>query len=722
MRILGFLLLLIVAAVSAANVLSKVNYSFIKPNEKSFVYANNITPLTVSVDVSTFDEGATLALKFFTDAEEYMPVFASSACVASDNTVIFDETMMAKTAITSAKSCSFKAYITPTSVAQVFTKLGMDLASASTVASFTVANSSFSGLWSAKIVKAGDIVTLSIESNILFAKDDTFTITASNGAPFAAATACLSDGVPLFLVSAQGTRLLFSAKGPLTSAFSCNLEVTAAPTGIDLSDYIFMAPSHGLTSNLSGFITPLDKDGYTIRVGLVNHGRMPRTIEATGNVLYLGIPASAVRAGDTIKMYNYDFKNVALSTCTYKNGGNAGTLKRVPEFVPAIDSEYAHVMTLASPLTVSAGNYVELLCPITILDVDNFDFAVSGVSVRGGVFAAYPPKTGDNYLYDNYPFEGGVFSSLVSYNDKLTSFSLAGYASDVQGYNYFDLDVSLRGTNLKDRAEFDSKCVVRDGEGNIYSLDESRVVVSSNEVRIKYDLSVVENTGLRLFVYCTDLPVTAGKTVSVYDHTLKKVVSEDVIRPNKVKLTFGTPGQTQYMASDGVYGSALPFTLEVEDLYTNAPGASDEDTTIEFWVSENKIEFLPGVTCNAASELSIDNVYEQQSPSSTIPFTVLRVYMKGRSTQCTGVAKLYPAYMGDSSKNRVKVVSSSEYVPSFFMIFSTMRISLSPPHCVKSIQSSLSSPILLSCYPHSVTRSSLEILLYSSRCTLLSPK
>ena len=658
MSILAVLFLFIVAAVSAANVLSKVNYSFIKPNDKSFVYVNSITHLTVSVDVSTFDEGSTLALSFFTDAEASLSVSASSACVASDNTVVFDETLNATSTITYAKSCTFKADITPSSVGQVFTKLGMDFASASSVASFTTANSTFNGTWRYRLVKAGDKVRLSVQSAIPFAKDDTFTITAGNGAPYAAATTCVSGAESLFLVSARGDRLLFSATRPITSEFACTLDVTAAPTTIELSSSTFMAPSHGITSSMASFVTPLDKPGYNIRVGLINHGVFPQRIVASDNFLYLAIPTSAVSAGDTIKMHTSVFNGIAFSVCSYKNGGNAGAVKTINEYQSITNSQDAHIITLESPLTVNADNYVELLCAITVLNTDSLNLDVSVVSVRDGFFAASPFLTGYNYIFSSNLLSTGVYSSFVSFHEKLNVFHLGGYTTTGNGYNYLYVDVSLRGTDFADLAQVQSKCVITGYSGSPKTLPESSISISGDGVRIKLDSKVVQSTGYRLNVACTDVPVTVGRIVSVYDHVLNKVVSEATIRPNKVKLTFGALDQTQYMSADGVYGSSLPFTLEVQGLYTRTDTAQDNEAYIEFYVFDNNIEILSGVACTTETTIQAWKKSDPYMHSGAV-HTVLRVYTsKNHLAECTGFARISPISNGDSSKNFLNVFTS----------------------------------------------------------------
>ena len=211
MRIFTVLLpiLCLIVGVLSATAITGAEYSFLKPNEKNLVYKSILAPIRVKVNVASAAAGDLLAVKFFTtDFAQYLNISHTSSCFDDASVEVFrydknlpsDESLVAASAITAAKTCTFSATIKPTTLNVEYTKLGIHELSAYDISpTFRSASAVFTASWAYSLVHSGETNVFTIAGvEIPFAKDDSFVITAPTGAPFAdSGLTCDSEGIPL---------------------------------------------------------------------------------------------------------------------------------------------------------------------------------------------------------------------------------------------------------------------------------------------------------------------------------------------------------------------------------------------------------------------------------------------------------------------------------------------------------------------------------------------
>jgi len=572
-------LCLIMGALSATTILG-AEYTFLKPNEKNFVYENSPAAVKVKVNIASAAAGDPLAVKFFTaDFAQSLDVSHTSACFDDANVEVFryekslpsDQSLVAASTITAPKTCTFSATIKPTTRDVEYTKLGIsDLSAYDISPTFRSVSAVFTASWAYSLVHTGETNVFTIQGGeIPFAKDDSFVITAPTGAPFAdSGLTCDFEGLPLFSVSAQGSRMLFVARDTIATPFTCSVSVIAGPTSLQKFDrgFRFSAPNHGISDRIDGFVAALDHPGYNVRMGFLG----PVTSTAP-NGLYISIPAASVRAGSPVKLHIDTIKNVNLISCKYSNGALAGNIKMIVDKQDISTSQYSAVFTLASPLPVTAQNTVDLICDAVLTHDEEFDLRISAVSVNEGFFAASTFTFDESALNPLRLFENGVKTSVASYNEELNYFSL-NVTRATNKYAFVSADLRLEGVTFADIADVHSKCQFTVGDSEApqpWTPPAGLVTVTSGTAYFKItneDFTDIQNAYIR----CV-FTATAGTTLAVTDNRIGKQIAQDVVHDGAISVIFGEQGQTHCMANDALSGGYLvPFTLTATKAYSQA--------------------------------------------------------------------------------------------------------------------------------------------------------
>ena len=694
------ILCLLVSAFAApivSNTLTNAVYSFSKPNDKNFVYVEHLTPLSVTVDVTSWATGYNLSLSFFTESGDSLPVVPTSNCVDSANSDVFvldQGALYPKSAINALTTCTFSATITASTFGQVYTKLSVSAEDTlPAVASFTTSTRYFSAYWSYNLLGAGDANMLTMSSAIDFKKGDSFFITASNGSPFATATACRDgQGTEIFSVSAQGSRLLFSARQDLSGEYECSVNMSVGPTnGIDLP-YTFTMPLHGITGTLNGFMCFLnrEREGFHLKSGLAGPMVFPTTPNTAVNTLYLAIPASTLQAGDTIRVHLNSY-NVILDSCMYKNGAQAGKFTLRNHREGYLGSDMALSLTLASPLQVSEQKMVELLCPITIPDPMRYRLSFSGVSVPQGIFSAtslqfdseYPEMT----LFDEY-----YHANLVSFGEKFTTFTFM--ANKRYGaFGYLNADFRIDGVTITDASEVMNRCsFFRDNERTPLETPMDIVSVFAGRPQIRINSKMLELAELEYIYITCQLTPTVGSTVVLYDNINGRVLAQDTVHQATTSLTFGDNIQTHYMSANAAdISTPIPFTIDVANLYSQSFADKFNHVNIRFEMYDKSLVFAQDMpfTCESGSA-------SVESFSSDISSVLSVTIENGHSAKCSGFAHV--SYLsGDAINNYVRVamvkyVSAHLFHSIFLSILSYAWYSLSNDPLISSLLLHLSRP------------------------------
>ena len=655
MKVATLLLLCFCVCAFAATTLTKTSYSLVRPNAKNFVYTNVVTSLLVTAEISAATQNDPLSLSFYTAEDNALTLTPTSSCLDANKNEIFsliEGNLSAATAITTARTCTYSATVSTGEAGIVYTHLkALPTDTLPEVTSFKTSSSSFTGYWSRNVPRVGDTNVLTIESAIIFAQQDTFVITANSGAPFASASACLdSQGNPLFTVAAQGSRMLFSARGALTSSFSCQVTVVVGAGAPTNRNFAFSAPTHGLSSTSVGFFVGiLSSETNFIRIGTYGVSVWSAEPNSADNTIYLAIPASAVRAGDTIKLHSSSWYGGDLTACKYKDGAQAGTIKRTYEEYELLGyAYYSMAMTLASPLQVSAENFVELFCPLTVFDPNNYEFSVSAVSTPEGVYATTRFES-DWYSLNSYDFlDDGVYAWLLSYNQDINVFSLS--ARNYDGANIFiETDVTLRGVPFADLADVTSKCKFSTGKQQTSA--PFLLTLVADGLRIQMDSKTLLNENSRLYVDCF-VPATAGFPLVVFDNISQRVVAHEPVHAGTALLSFGDGIQTHWMATDAVNGGhPIPFQLNIKNLYTESHMNRFKSSRMVFQTSFNNIAYLSGksaldMTCSSGSA-KVERSQQSQYAANMKFYPVSRLLftMTGYDAVCSGTAAIsyYPS-------------------------------------------------------------------------------
>ena len=599
-----FVFLCLLGHVFSQNVLSAVSYSFVKPNSKNFAYIQRDIPISVSVTISSFAVNGVLALKFWTNDNLSLNLIPTTACYDESSIEVFrmeQNQLLAAKEIATPTTCKYSAKIFCVFPNMVYNKLGTDAAAdAFSVPSFTTSGSSFTASWTSRLLKVGEVNTLSMNSDVPFAESDNFVITANNGSPFAATTACIdSSGAALFTVAAHGSRLLFSARDEFPSGFSCKVDVTVAPTMIKDPYYSIFAPNHGLTvSDISGLTVFLDRDAYHVRVGVFGVTAYESLSTNPGNMFYLAIPADAVRTGGKVKLHFDTAHSRDISACKYRNGAAAGSMSHTFEPSRVLSSTMAGVLTLASPLYVSADNFIELLCPLT--SPSSGVFQLRAVSVREGVFSSTPINSSSSNLPLRTLFSDVVYATVVSYNQDINSFKIDARMHNFQKYSYVNVDVSLLGVKFSSVADLESKCNTRKGE--FYETASGiRMTLTDGQARFQIDAQTLVDNEYRIRLEC-NFRANVGDSLAVYDNISKRLVSQDVVHAGSVSLVFGDGVQTHWPSADAFYQQhTIPFTVSVNNMYSQSNRKYRNSPRLFFTSGSHNISYP-----NAGSSLGLN--------------------------------------------------------------------------------------------------------------------
>ena len=692
------ILCLIVGAVSATTI-SGAEYTFVKPNEKNFVYENTPATVRVKVNIASAEAGDSLALKFYTaDLGTSLDVSPTSACFDDANVEVFNfnEGLIAPAAITAAKTCTFSGTITASSLDLEYTKLGLDQDSVYDVTpTFTSASSTFSAGWAYSLVHTGDTNAFTIEGvEIAFAKGDTFVITAPNGAPFGGAgLTCDSEGTPLFSVSAQGSRLLFVARDAIATPFTCTVDVVAGPTAIHQASFVFAAPLHGITRRIAGFVSALNQADYRMRIGFLGSVSSPTAAHA----LYLSVPATSVRAGSLVKFHFDEIENIDFSSCRYGNGAAAGEVKVVIDKQELANSEYSAIVNLASPVSVNANKQVELICDAKLTRDHDFELEVSAVSVAEGFFAASPFSLGDSSLETLELFASGVQTSVVSYNQDRNVFSLNATRSANDNV-YIYADIRLDGATFVDVADVFTKCNFLQGEVDApvsWTPPVDLITVSSGTVSFK--VSDATFVSIQRFYIACEFATYSGNALAVVDNALGKVIAHDTVHDGELTMIFGDGKQTHSMAGDAINGGyAVPFTFTATKVYSQAGLESSTGVNIvvdsydvAITAPENDKYALSCVLTEVESRSKVED-YSNNNVVYSWSHNVFNI-KSGYDAQCTGYAKLTP-FSGtvDATKNTVSLFMNrcvSPLTVSFHHRFRLLCLFLVLYHLPASISS-----------------------------------
>jgi len=640
-------------------------YSLVKPNTKNFVYNDRDTPLSVTVEIASYAQDEPLSLSFFTAENVAMAVSPTSSCVDANQNEIFTLTqgiIIAKSDITASTTCTYSATIRAGTPNLVFNRLSLlSIDTLPEVTPLTTSSPSFQGSWSLRLPRVGDMNVLTIDSAVVFAQGDTFVITANNGSPFASATACTnSAGTPLFTVAAQGSRLLFSARSALTSSFRCTTTIVVAASGVTNRKFVFSAPAHGLSSNSVGyFISFLDSATNFIRIGTYGTTIPPTVPNRSDNTLYLAIPASAVRAGDTIKLHASGWAGGDINSCKYRSGALAGSLKRAWEDHQYLGyTAYNAAMTLASPLEVNAQNYVELFCPITIFTPTDYGIYINAISMPRGVFAATWFQPTWSSLSSYSILDDGAYARVESYNEGLTSFNLR-VENWYGAQGFVEADITLRGVTFTDLADVVSKCTFF--KSNTKLLEPVGVSVVAGQMRVQLDTKTVIANDYSLTIECV-FPAVAGTYVSVYDNMTQREITKELVHAGTSLVSFGDGIQTHWMASDAVAGEyKIPFQINFQNFYSDNLQQRTVLPRLRLRSSIHSIAPPNGqdsyaLTCSTGSATG-DRLETQKYANGAYYFAseLLFSLVDGYDAVCTGTAVLNAYAASEESLNYITV-------------------------------------------------------------------
>jgi len=673
MRILAVLIASLAVSALAADTISGASYSFVKPNTKNYIYKDVSAPVSVTVSSSSFAKDGALKLKFQSvDSGSWLDVTATSACLDANNVEVFrlSDGLFAVDDIKAATTCTFTGAVLASSLGVVYDKLGLDASNAFAVTpTFTSKSALFEGIWAHQLVHDGDVNTLTVRSDIAFDQADTFIITANNGAPFAAVdNACRKDNgdgttTSLFSVSAQGSRLVFSARDALTSAFECTVRVTAAPTSLHKS-FTFAAPLHGITGPTEGYVCALDHGDFHMRMGFLGSTSRDDAHHASANALYLALPASTVRAGEPIKVHFREIEDVELTNCKYKNGGAAGTMKMIVDPQPIAKSRYSSVMALAGPVLVNAEKFVELICDIAVARDDEYKMKISAVSVSGGFFAASRFDLGlDELEAANDLFHNGVAAMVVSYNNALNMFALNLTHHDSANM-YINSDISFQGVSFVDVADVMAKCAFGTGEKPQQTWTPPNDLISVVDGQVHFHVNAYTLAGIEEASIICNVDAAVGTELSVYDNVLGRQIAKDIVHDGALSLTFGDGEQTHYMAFDSISGDYhVPFTLHASKLHSESAAEKAGEVNIAFNSFDMSIFPSGGVgesyelQCSTGVVESDSKAEHYSSNSQEIEYANNVFTIKhGFDAHCTGAAKLRPYTLDvDASRNLLHV-------------------------------------------------------------------
>jgi len=423
--------------------------------------------------------------------------------------------------------------------------------------------------------------------------------------------------------------------------------------------YVFSAPAHGLSSTSVGyFISILDSETNFIRIGTYGVNVVPTVPNSADNIIYLAIPASAVRAGDTIKLHSSTWYGGDINACKYKNGAQAGTVKRMYEEFELFGSAYYSIaVTLASPLQVNAENYVELLCPLTIIEPRNYEFTVGAISTPKGVFAATYFESDWYYLESFYLLDDGLFAEVVSYNEGINVFRVSA-RNAYDNRNFVETDVTLRGVQFADLADVTSKCKFSTGKQQTSA--PFVVTLVAGELRIQMNSKTLIDENYRMSVECY-VPATAGFPLSVLDNVSLREVSREPVHTGTALLSFGDGIQTHWMAADAVNGGhPIPFQINFKNLYSESYLKRSKSSRSLFQTSFHNIGYLSGqsvldMTCSSGSAKVERFENSQFANMKYYPVSRLLFTLTGYDAVCSGTAAItyYPS--SDASLNYLNV-------------------------------------------------------------------
>ncbi len=643
------ILCILAIAANATQSVSQVQYSFVKPNTKSYVYVSKPAPLTITVEVSEFNLHDLFVPKFFADENHAITVVPTSACLDGDTALfeVHEGGLRAVQSIATKSTCSFDGVVTADSPNLVYAKFGLDLQSGLPVTPFQSSTGSFECIWKSSLVNSGASNTLTVRSDIVFEENDSFIITANNGAPFATASSCVGtkDGEILFTVTAQGSRLLFLARRGLSSSFECQVTITAAPTSLHYTNYTFAAAAYGLTGPVGSFVCALDRPDYHMRVG--THGsalRIPNS-HASDNVLYLAFPAGAVRTGDAIRLHFAQYAGVNVSVCKYKDGSVAGQVTLMVDKQSISGSSYSGVLTLNAIPNSNTATEVEFFCPVQRTGL-SVELSISAVTVPAGVFAV-SPIVADTFGSVSL-FDSAVLPVLASYNRKLTTFQVHASAAH-DHYSYTNADFSLRGIAFKSVEDLLSQCSVTPVEKKEDWI-RGMISVTNGEARFRIVTETILAAGDDIIITC-ELAVSLGQTLSVYDHMLGQVIAEELVHEGTFSLTFDDGVQNRYMSGTAVTaGYMIPFTLDILRLHSPSNVGSFE--SVEIYIRSETVDIvsISGVKCSVGDvSFTLPEIPHPEHSSLTITIK------NGFDAKCTGYAQLSAYPTGTESGNFARV-------------------------------------------------------------------
>ncbi len=628
---------------------------------------NNIV---VNVEVLTSALGDPLPLNFYADDQSSLVVTPTSACLDPSNTEIFSlaNAILSASDGIDGQSCSFSATLIVIDTSVVYTKLGVDFSSASPITPFTSSQSTFSANWEMVYPHLGATNVLTLSTEILFDKGDILVITAGRGTPFVSATACVStDNTPLFLVTAQGSRLILSAVSALTSPFDCSASIIVGQTALANRNYDITLPAHGLSYILYPFLAFLDTAEEHVRMGVWGVAVPPTAPDTAENTMYLSIPASFVRAGDTVHFHFAEENNAEFASCNYRDGTLAGNILYYFLKDAAIRTTVSGRMTLAAPLQVNAENQVELFCPITVHNMGDNNPYIKALSVPGGLLAT-APRWMAWFILDGKPLlKSRVTADVASYGPALNKFKVSAKAWSYGVYSYLEIDVSLRGVVFTDVADVESKCSFVKGTG--IPMTPTGVTVVDGEARFRVTTQTILDNDSNIEITCI-FSATVGATLVVYDHITNRPVASDTVHDGSLRITFGDGEQTHWMAADAVAAQHLvPFTLDAQSVYSATGAAKHEYTTVDIASTVYKMTPKAGVssialTCSAGgAKVSLSQktfrTVDLVRYSASVLQTSLHV---GPTALCSGAVVLAPFAVTGDPANLFMDVYMGEYV------------------------------------------------------------
>ncbi len=697
-NLLSLLLCLCVYAL-AANTIGSASYSIQRANKKDFVYVNRSTALSVTVGITEYAQDAALALTFLTSEGATLQISPTSPCVTDAGAELVklgDNGFAAAVAITSPQTCTFHATIAPSTANLVFNKISADGVAGFDCAPFTTANTMFEASWGwATVMATGATPTLTISANIPFSKGDVFYITATNGAPFLAATACINSVTQLneLSVTAQGSRLFFVALDTLTS-IQCATQITVGPTSIESTNYVFSAPAHSLAAaTVPSLLVLRDNGDHHVRLGFlgtttgIEHGlflninaayhknapeavpetqpllHSVKTVSAeartggiTGNSIYVAIPASAVRAGDTVKLHLGIKDHMQFSSCYYHNKAPAGAVSQHVDIQPFADSFFSASLTLAAPLQVNNDGFVELHCPVELAEVPELVLTISAVSVPSGVFAAVEPQPDSTVLSKHNLMYDLTASEFGMYNKDLGSFRLGAIVNAFGAYSHINVDVTVQGATFTNVEQLQALCTFKDAQNKTWT--PSGITVTNGQARIRIDSSV--SPDLTFLAVACPLTAPTGETVQLYDNAAGRVIAQDTVRASTLLLSLGDGKQTHFMGTEALYGlHYIPLTLRVKDFYIPEAGG-DALLAVAFQIHDWQVYQLPPIlecsvgkvsTYSGGGHASVDG---QEYIYSSLSFFIERGENGDYEAQCTGTVALNPATgIFDATLNKI---------------------------------------------------------------------